>query len=75
MVRVIITVLFLKDVNPNLVTVQRIIHPLRVDVVMDMENVHLDNAVVSMVGVVMQMPIVPYPKVVKVNLENVNKNF
>jgi len=44
---------------------------MKVNVVKDMENVHLDNVVVNMDGVVQPQAIVN--PVVKVNMENVNK--
>jgi len=44
---------------------------LQVNVVRNMENVHLDNVVVNMDGVVNRMSIVPPQKVVNPNLENV----
>ena len=65
----------LKPRQPLLKELQQSIlnHLLKVNVVKDMVNVPLVNFVVNMVGVIKQKIIVPPKKVVKVNMENVNK--
>jgi len=50
---------------------ENVLMKMKVNVVKDMENVHLDNVVVNMDGVVQPQAIVN--PVVKVNMENVNK--
>jgi len=77
-VKLMITVLFRKDVNQNLENVMKIPVPpppphQMVNVVKRMENVHLAIVVVSMVGVVKLMTIVLFLRDVNLHLVNVTK--